>query len=308
MTENGDDNKEMLTKRRSWFRLALEKELDDHQMWRLGPLIFAIIFSISSLSWGLGWNMGWSMGWYKNASFSYSGKAYGQLYLNLFGGEMTYDRAFKVYDALEAFEQPGYNSFDIAAINIYTTATSYRKEKFKKILDRPGGRIRILLLDPRMALKKETIDSFKAMSSNFGDPTDITFAECYLSTLALIKAKKDLAEYGDRFQIRFYSKPYFEAEKNYFILGRSYHKYSTTDKFNRFDIIVPYGNKKEKNIDSGLRRAYLVKNSPENTRVVRYTAAFDKVWATAAPISEIAKEMPDIMSLRLKSAISAEEQ
>lgn len=306
MEDNYINKKKMFTKRKSWIQLRLEKELDDHHMWRLGPLLFVAIFVISGLSWGLGWNMGWSMGWDKTASFSYSGKAYRQLYLNLFGGEIAYEHAFKVYDALEAFEQPGYNSFDIAAINIYTTATSYRRNKFEAILKRPQGRVRILLLDPRMALKEKTREKFNKVSGNFGDPADITFAECYLSTLALIKAKKDLEKYGDRFQVRFYSKPHPDADENYYILGRSYHKYSTIDTSMRFDIIVPYGNKKEKNIDSGLRRAYLIKDAPKNNRVVKYTSAFEKVWETSTPISEITKEMPDIMSLRLKNSASAE--
>ncbi len=304
MEDKSKNEEKMPIKRKSLIRLVLERELDDHQMWRLGPLLFVLVISINIFSWGLGW----SMGWYKKASFSYSVKAYNELYLNIFGGEIAYDNAFKVYDALEAFEQPGYNAFDIAAITIYTTATSYRRGKFENILKRQGGRIRILLLDPRMAFKDNSRADFRAMSHNFGDPASITFAECYLSTIALIEAKKALAKYGDRFQVRFYSKPHPDAVENYFILGRSYHKYSTKDKNSRFDIIVPYGNKKEKNVDSALRRAYLVKDAPGNARVVQYTTAFDKVWETAAPISEIAKELPDIMSLRLNQSVTEEGQ
>jgi hypothetical protein len=286
--------------RRSNWRLLLERELDDHGPWRLA--------AAGLLGLALVGGAGWLIGGSKRPSFAYGVEVMRVVALDLWGGEQPLDNALDIHNELMIFQDDNYNAFDIAATSVYSLATQFKKGVFEKILDKKEGRVRILMLDPRLALDKDGKSKFEALSWQLGDSPRVTFAQCLVSTFALAEIADALKEYGRRFEVRFYRAPVPGATPGHFLLGRSYSKYKRADPSRRFDIIIPYTDPHEVGIDSPLRRSWRIKDAPQNDKVKAYAEAFEAAWRTAAPLAEVMLSLPSPLEMKLNFEITGKDQ
>lgn len=278
------------TRRRSTLYLRLIKFLEEHPV--SGPLLLLlpVVLIVGTF--------GWLVGGLRPPSFKYVVDASRTIYLDLFGGEQQLTDATNIAADLARFTD-GYDSYDVAATSLYDLATSVRRETFESILKMPNGKVRILVLDPRLAFENEGRAQFIALSRQFGDTPQLTLAECLVSTFALGATSEDFKQkYGNAFEVRFYRETYPEASKiGYYILGRSYQKYSSHDLNRRIDIIIPYNNPAETGVDSPFRIAWRIKDRPDNARVLQYTAEFKNVWNSSIPSAEVLGSLPPLLTL-----------
>jgi hypothetical protein len=291
---NGPDGKEPIVlvaiRRRSTLYLRVVKFLEDHSI--LGPLL--VLVPILIIAGGIGWLIGGS----RTPSLTYGIQFFRTVALDFFGGAQELGDATDINNDLMRFSN-GYDSYDIAATSLFNLATSSKREMFESILKQPNGRVRIIVLDPRIALEEDKKSEFTALSRQFGESPPLTFAECLVSTFALAGINADFRGlYGQRFQVRFYRTPYPAAAKfGHFLLGRSYQKYSTHDPNRRFDIIVPYNNPVEVGKDSPHRNAWRIKDRAQNDLVRQYGQEFEFEWNAGIPLDEILNSLPSSLSL-----------
>lgn len=253
--------------------------IDDYGVW---PLLFASVTVLVFLT-----ASAWSLGGAQRPSLHYSYEGIRLLWLELFGGSQQIDRAVEIHDELTSFDDASYNGLDIEATTLYVTGTTFKKSQFEAILKRPHGRVRILVLDPRLADHPTEVDKFKHLAKSFDNTPEVLSAECRLTAATLLQLKTQLSSFGDQFAVRFYSSPANGAPKGQFLLGRSYHRYSIAQPEKRFDLIVPYGEQRENGVDSPYRKALRSKDRPDDPVVRQYVASFDQLWAGATPIDDI---------------------
>jgi hypothetical protein len=288
--QNGKEpNVSVAIRRRSTLYLSLVKFLEDHNV--LGPLLILLAILVIG-------SVGWLIGGSRAPSLTYASQAFRTVYLDLFGGMQKLDDATDINNDLMRFSE-GYDSYDIAATSLFNLATSSKREMFETILKQPNGRVRIIVLDPRIALEEDKKSEFTALSRQFGDSPQLTLAECLVSTFALAAINEEFSQvYGQRFQVRFYRRPYPDAAKfGHYLLGRSYQKYSMNNPNRRFDMIVPYGNPAEVGKDSPHRTAWRIKDSAENSLVKQYGEEFEFEWNVAIPLDEVLRSLPSPLTL-----------
>ena len=265
--------------RESYFRLWLEQISGDHP-----GLVIAVVFGLIAFS----VLSGWSLGGMKYPSWIYVKESTRQISLGVFGGKQKIDRAVDIYNELEIFGLPGYDSFDIKATTLYVTATSFRP-MFQNIISENGGEIRILVLNPLMGLYSETQNEFASLAEKFGNTSEELLAESWLTVVFLKKLKQDL---GRKFNIRFFDSYVVNmSEREYLIRGRSYHKYNKNNPKERFDIIVPYEQQKEEGMDSNERVAWRIRNR-ENSKLVKdHMKEFEDLWSKSITLQEVLNQM-----------------
>jgi hypothetical protein len=276
------------TKRRSTAYLKLIKFLEEHPIRGPALLLLPIMLIVGIL--------GWLAGGLRPPSFKYVADASREAYLDLFGGEQQLEEATEISRDLARFTDD-YDAFDVAATALYSVTLS--RKKFESVLKMPDGKVRILVLDPRLAFDGAGKAQFIALSSEFGDPPELMLAQCLTSTFALSALAGDFKpKYGQRFEVRFYRTAYPEASRTgHFLLGRSAQRYHLHDANRRFDFIVPYDNPAESGKDSPFRLAWRIKDRPENAKVQRYTAQFRDVWSSASPMEEVLNSLPSLLTL-----------
>jgi hypothetical protein len=296
-TANGQDENEsnvrVAMRRRSTLYLRMVKFLEDHHV--LGPLLLLLPILIGSG--GVGWLIGGS----RAPSLTYASQAFRTAYLDVFGGAQKLKDATDINNDLMRFSN-GYDSYDVAATSLFILATSSNLEMFETILKQPNGRVRIMVLDPRIALEEDKKSEFIALSHQFGDSPEQTFTECLVSTYALAKINDAFSKvYGQRFQVRFYRSQYPNAAKfGHYLLGRSYQKYSLNNPNHRFDIIVPYNNPSEVGKDSPHRGAWRIKDSAQNDLVKQYREEFEIEWNAGIPLDEVLRSLPSPLDVANK--------
>ena len=231
----------------------------------------------------------WSLSGMGSPSLRYIKEGYRKISLDVYGGKQEIDRAINIYNELEMFDYGGYDSLDIKAMTLYVTATSF-KETFEQIITDKNteGTIRILILNPLMSLRSETRGKFDDIAKGFGQSGKELFAECWLTVVFLEMLKRDL---GDRFQVRAFDSTIDMRNNEYILQGRSYHKYNKSNLQERFDIIVPYGNKDEEGKDSNERVAWRIKNRNNDTDVKKHTVEFEEFWKDSIPLKEVSEEL-----------------
>jgi hypothetical protein len=279
--------------RRSNWRLRLDKEIDDHGLWRL------MIVGITVIAVAAG--AGWALGGSKRPSLRYIQQSIRFLCFDLLGGEQNIDNALDIHNDIIFFNNNEYNAMDIMATSIYVLSNIYSKERFESILKKPGSRIRILVLDPRLGLETKQVERFSALADAFGDAPEITLMQCILSARELFYLSKEFEKYGKQFEVRFYRDRYAKAANGHFLLGRSYQKYSRANPNNRVDFLVPYDRVAEDGVDSPLRMAWRIKDMPDNPRVKAYSQAFEEIWRGATPMETVMKTLPSVMELKVKT-------
>jgi hypothetical protein len=273
------------TRRKSNLELWIERVIDDHGVW---PLLFALVTVLVFVT-----ASAWSLGGAQRPSLHYSYEGLRLLWLEFLGGTQQIDRAVEIHDELTSFDDVSYNGLDIEATTLYVTGTTFKKNQFEAILKRPQGRVRILVLDPRLADRPSEVDKFKYLAESFDNTPEVLLAECRLTAATLLQLRTQLSSFGDQFAVRFYSRPANGAPKGQFLLGRSYHRYSIAQPERRFDLIVPYGQQSENGIDSPSRKAFRSKDRPNDPVVQQYVASFDQLWAGATPIEDIMQPFRD---------------
>lgn len=264
----------IVSRRKSRLHLLLEKEWDDRGPWRI---VAGLLFGMGVI--GL---LGWSLGGLQTPSFSYLAEAYRVWKLEHLGGEQVVSRAIDIYDEIEVFEQPGYNALDISATTLYVTATSF-EANLRRIVERPKGRVRIALVDPTMAILPEKRQAFERLAAEFGQTAEELLAEAWLSTTVLARLKRNL---GAGFEVRFYRAPQPGAYGGHLLVGRSYQKYDRDDPGEHFDIVIPYDEPEDRGKDGPVRKAWRIKDAPENLRVRRYRSLFEEQWERSVPIEQ----------------------
>jgi hypothetical protein len=287
-------NGSLYMKRRTKTGLLVVKFYETHPILSVSVVVLAIMAA------GV---IGWLLGGSRSPSLSYAKQAGEALWLDSFGGEQVLRDATEINEDLLRFSNK-YDRFDVAATSLFNLATSYRPEVFETILRRPNGRVRILVLDPRLGFDQNTKLQFETLASQFGDPPQLTLAECLASTFALARLKNGFkSKYEDRFQVRFYRNPYDKGVlPGHFLLGRSYQKYSSLEPTRRFDIIIPYDNPSEVGRDSPHRQAWRIKDRADNTLVVHYRDEFEAEWSSSVPLEEVLRGLSS--SFPLPSAIN----
>jgi len=203
--------------------------------------------------------------------------------LETFGGVHHVDRAVRTPDVVLSLRRFDYDRLDSTLPTAgHFGGTAFRTE-LKSLVDR-GGFIRINSLDARLADPDHPGHTrFLATAAAFGmTPSELT-ARCWYSISVLLHLKKDL---GDKIEIRLFATPDEQAQTDHFCIGRSSHAYHHGDTGKRLDIIVPRPSEPT-GLDSFNHPGTIIKNRPENADVVRFTAAFERLWQQGTPIDDV---------------------
>jgi hypothetical protein len=194
-----------------------------------------------------------------------------------FGGEHRVDRSVQIYDVLLSFEPSPLDRLDVVSMSSVHIGGRSFGEELQAIVDEPGGRVRVVTLDPRMSASDHPRhEEFVALGRAFGQEPWVFAAKVWHSVATLIELEERM---GDGFEVRFVSEGLADANPPFLSPGRSAHAYHSADPDARVDIIVPRPGTPDGH-DSLAHPAKIIRNRPEDADVVRFTGAFDSLWAS----------------------------
>ena len=269
-----DKGVEVSSKRRSNLRLKIEKWWDEHPTLLFITLLL-VLFIVGVL--------GWAFGGGKSPSWQNIANAYHAQLLESFDGRQERKGALTIYSDLKDFDRESYNAFDVMATTLYLSAVTM-KNHYRQIIQQRKGRVRALVLDPRLVVSGESNNKFNEFAKYWKITPEEFLAKCWLSTRALAGLQQEL---GKNFQVRVYDTAQPEAVKGQFIIGRSYQKYSLTNPWERFDVIVPYENESYLAQKQRSRPYWRMKNRFDDEKVKKYTSSFEKLWEQSILLEEV---------------------
>ncbi len=198
-----------------------------------------------------------------------------------FGGVHTVDRSVQIYDVLLSFEPAPFDRLDVVSMSSVHIGGRSFVEELGAIVEEPGGRVRVVTLDPRMSSAAHPRHGdFVALGRAFGQEPWVFAAKVWHSAATMIDLEDRL---GDGFEVRFVSAGLPEAHAPFFSFGRSAHAYRSADPSRRVDVVVARPGSPDGS-DSLTHPAEIIRNRPQHATVLRFTAAFEALWGTGVPL------------------------
>ena len=213
--------------------------------------------------------------------FAHLADSAGRWRLEVFGGTLKVDRSIEVPDVILSLREESYNHLDyVAASAGFMGGTAFRKE-IEVIAARPGARIRVVVLDPRMgAAGHPRHAEFVAVAAAFGmEPWEYR-ARCWHSAAVLLHLKK---ENGAALEVKLLDERLTAAPGPFFTPGRSVQLSRSDAPSVRLDILVPRPLEAD-GMDSFSHPGLIIRNRPDDAEVKRFADAFTVAWSRARPL------------------------
>lgn len=258
-------------RRRTWLRCIAWVE--DHP-WIATAATLGVVLMVSFYGIRLG---GWN----------HCVESFARWRVETFGGVHEIDRSVRMYDVLMSFRRDrDRDRVDVASMaTFHVTGRSFLAE-LKEIVRERGGVVRVVSLDPRLADPAHPSHAaFAAQAEAFGQRPWEFGACCWHSTAVLIHLSEEL---GERFEVRFLDRPSADAVPPHFSIGRSLHVYRHDEPSHCVDVLIP--RPAEGGSDSLVHPTVIVCRRPRNPEVVRFRAAFERLWESAIPMDATLKE------------------
>ncbi len=214
--------------------------------------------------------------------FAHLADSAGRWRLEVFGGTLEVDRSIEVPDVILSLRVESYNHLDsVAASAGFMGGTAFRKE-IEVIAARPGARIRVVALDPRMGAPGHPRHAdFAAAAAAFGMESWEYRARCWHSAAVLLHLKKEI---GAALEVKLLDERLTAAPAPFFTQGRSLQLSRSDDPSKRLDILVPRPLEAD-GMDSFTHPGLIIRNRPDNAEVQRFAEAFSLAWSRARPLN-----------------------
>lgn len=251
--------------RRAW--LALTAWLGDHP---LAALAGAVLVAGGLYFYGV-----------RLHGFAHAAEAFGRWRMEVFGGTFKVQRSIEVPDVILSFRGENYDRLDAMTASAAFMGGSAFRAELKNIADRPGARLRIVALDPRMGNAGHlSYADFAAVAAAFGmEPLEYR-ARCWHSVTVLLRLVK---AHAPALEVRLLDRRLPGATAPFFSNGRSLHLYRSSDSATRLDVLVPHPQEAD-GADSFAHPGLIVRNRPDDAEVSRFTAGFQSAWDVALPL------------------------
>lgn len=213
--------------------------------------------------------------------FAHCAEALGRWRMEVFGGTFKVQRSIQVPDVMLSFRQENYDRVDaMTASAAFMGGTAFRAE-LKAIAERPGARLRIVALDPRMGNTGHLRHAdFTAAAAAFGmEPMEYR-ARCWHSVAVLLRLIK---AHAPALEVRLLDRRLPGAVSPFFANGRSLHLYRSNDSGTRLDVLVPRPQDGDGS-DSFAHPGFIIRNRPDDADAVRFAADFQSAWDVALPL------------------------
>ena len=210
-----------------------------------------------------------------------------------FGGVHQVDRAVRMADVILSFRPSDHDRLDVLSLtSIHFGGNAFREEL--KALAKRGGKMRIVLLDPRIGDRGSAMnDAFLKLAEAFGQKPWEFRARCWYAAAVVLRLSEEL---GDGLEFRMLSEPIRGAVPPFFSPGRSAHSYMASEPTDRMDIVIPRPDLPGGSDTSTHPAWVIVDRYEQNEEVSRFTEAFQNAWSDAAPVDEaLAKQLREYL-------------
>ncbi|HUF61701.1 MAG TPA: hypothetical protein VMN36_06470 [Verrucomicrobiales bacterium] len=215
--------------------------------------------------------------------FSHFHESFSRWRVHLFGGVHQVDRSVRVYDSVLSLAPFPFNRIDSTSLTaLHVGGTAFRRELNAVVL-RDQGRVRIILLDPRLGHPTHPFHPrFAAMAHRVGEEPYLFAAKCWHAAAAGIQLSDAL---GPGLEIRFLDSPLTGSEPPWFSFGSSTHLYHHNDPSQRLDVITPRPPASDQRIRSSFEDpSMVIHNRSSHPEVRRFHGAFNTLWEQAQPL------------------------
>jgi hypothetical protein len=201
--------------------------------------------------------------------------------LDNFGGVQEVERSIEVADVILSFAKEPYDRLDAMSLTTaHLGATAFRQE-FREIAGLPGGRVRVLTLDPRLA---DADHPHHGAFVKFGEAEQLEpwefSARVWHCLAVLLHLKREL---NPSVEVRLVSAPSPDAAAPYFSIGRGAHAWRSAEPRRRLDVLVPEPHKPVA-ADTFTAPAMIIKDRPDHPEAIRFEKAFAAMWESALPL------------------------
>jgi hypothetical protein len=213
--------------------------------------------------------------------FAHIAESTGRWRMEVFGGTFRVERSIELPDVFLSLREEKYDHVDAAVTSAgFMGGTAFREE-FRTIASRPGARIRIVALDPRMGTPGHPHHAeFAAAAAAFGmEPWEFS-ARCWHSAAVLLHLQKII---GPALEIKLLDERLDSVPAPFFTEGRSVQLTRGDNPSVRLDILVPRPSEPD-GVDSFAHPGLIVRNRPDNADVRRFSEAFTLSWNRAHPL------------------------
>ena len=253
----------------SWMRrrwLMLTAWMGDHLFL---SLLAAAVFTGAVLFYGLRLN-----------GFAHLTDSLRRCRMEIFGGTYHVERSIEVPEVILSFREEAFDRVDAATSSAGFLGGSAFRQEIAAIAARPGAKLRIIALDPRLADPSHPHHAeFKATAAAFGMEVWEYGARCRHSSAVLLHLLRDFAP---TLEARLLSERLPSATDPFFTPGRSLQLYRHDDPAVRLDVLVPRPNEAD-GMDSFSHPGLIIRHRPDDSEVRRFSAAFAEGWDRARP-------------------------
>lgn len=227
--------------------------------------------------------------------FAHMAESLARWRMEVFGGTFRVERSIEVPDVILSFHGEAFDRVDaVSASAGFMGGTAFRKE-IAVIAGRPGAKIRVVALDPRMGTAGHPRHAeFAQAAAAFGMKTWEYAARCRHSSAVLLHLLEDFAPV---MEARLLDAPLASASPPFFTPGRSVQLYRSDDPAIRLDILVPRPVESD-GIDSFAHPGQIIRHRPDEPEVKRFIGAFEEAWSKALPLdAKLQAEILNSLSL-----------
>lgn len=197
-------------------------------------------------------------------------------WFRIFGGQQRIEKAINIYEEIYTFGSSSYDRMDIKGISLYVTGRNF-EASLRNRLRAPHALIRILVLDPSVALAPEHTEkgrAFASLARAYGqEPVELR-AEVLHSSVVLDQLAANL---GTRCEVRVFSEPSATSSLPHWTSSRSYQQWMSENPSRRLDIVVPCP-RNEQPTDSPSGSAWRIGNRPNHDLTIGASKEFIELW------------------------------
>lgn len=204
--------------------------------------------------------------------------------MEVFGGRFRVERSIEVPNVILSFRGEAFDRLDaISSSAGFLGGTAYRRE-LTAISQRPGAKMRVVAIDPRMAMHAHPRHGeFAAEAAAFGLKEWEYAARCRYSAAVLLHLQED---FSSSLEVRFLDTPLAPGQRPFFLPGRSVHLYRADDPSIRLDILV-HRPAEPDGMDSLSHPGLIIRHRPDDPDVKKFRAVFEEAWAAARPVDAV---------------------
>jgi hypothetical protein len=219
--------------------------------------------------------------------FAHLNESLGRWRMEAFGGTFKVQRAIELPDVFLSLRDENYDRLDaMTASAAFMGGTAFREE-LKILAARPGARLRVVALDPRMGEPDHPhFGDFTASAEAFGMDVREYRVRSWHSIAVLLRLLK---AHAPGLEVRLLDRRLPGESPPFLTAGRSLHLYKEGDQTTRLDVLVPHPSEPD-GTDSFSHPGFLIRNRPDNSEVQRFSASFESAWQLSLPLDAALQE------------------